>query len=99
MGIRIRHLIRVSAPLYMGTWIPSQRCQPMAEELKGNQFEGKETYVKDVFEEIAEYYDKIENFEKAKEKYKRLIFEYPNSIYSSQARKRYRELDNTSVNP
>ena len=29
------------------------------EELKGNQFEGKETYVKDVFEEIAEYYDKM----------------------------------------
>lgn len=28
-------------------------------ELKGNQFEGKETYVKDVFEEIAEYYDKM----------------------------------------
>ena len=31
----------------------------MSEELKGNQFEGKETYVKDVFEEIAEYYDKM----------------------------------------
>lgn len=31
----------------------------MAEELKGNQFEGKETYVKDVFNEIAEYYDKM----------------------------------------
>lgn len=29
------------------------------QELKGNQFEGKETYVKDVFEEIAEYYDKM----------------------------------------
>lgn len=29
------------------------------EELKGNQFEGKENYVKDVFEEIAEYYDKM----------------------------------------
>ena len=28
-------------------------------ELKGNQFEGKEDYVKDVFEEIAEYYDKM----------------------------------------
>ena len=31
----------------------------MSEELKGNQFEGKETYVKDVFDEIAEYYDKM----------------------------------------
>lgn len=31
----------------------------MSEELKGNQFDGKETYVKDVFEEIAEYYDKM----------------------------------------
>jgi len=31
----------------------------MADELKGNQFEGKETYVKDVFNEIAEYYDKM----------------------------------------
>ena len=31
----------------------------MSDELKGNQFEGKETYVKDVFEEIAEYYDKM----------------------------------------
>ena len=26
---------------------------------KGNQFEGKETYVKDVFTEIAEYYDEM----------------------------------------
>jgi len=31
----------------------------MSKELKGNQFEGKETYVKDVFNEIAEYYDKM----------------------------------------
>lgn len=32
----------------------------MEEELKkGNQFEGKETYVKDVFTEIAEYYDEM----------------------------------------
>ena len=31
----------------------------MAEELKGNQFEGKGEYVVDVFEEIAEYYDKM----------------------------------------
>ena len=29
------------------------------EEQVGNQFEGKEKYVKDVFEEIAEYYDKM----------------------------------------
>ena len=30
------------------------------EELKkGNQFEGKETYVKDVFTEIADYYDEM----------------------------------------
>ena len=48
---------------------------------------------------LAEYYDKTENFEKAKEKYKRIIFEYPNSIYSSSARSRYRELDSKSVNP
>ncbi len=32
----------------------------MAEELKkGNQFEGKEEYVKDVFTEIADYYDEM----------------------------------------
>ena len=31
----------------------------MTEEQIGNQFEGKEEYVKDVFEEIAEYYDKM----------------------------------------
>ena len=31
------------------------------EELKGNQFEGKEDYVKDVFEEIAEYYESEED--------------------------------------
>ena len=30
------------------------------EELKkGNQFEGKEEYIKDVFTEIAEYYDEM----------------------------------------
>ena len=31
----------------------------MADELIGNQFEGKEEYVKDVFEEIAGYYDRM----------------------------------------
>lgn len=33
----------------------------MAEEIKenGTQFEGKETYVKDVFTEIASYYDEM----------------------------------------
>lgn len=31
----------------------------MSEELIGNQFEGKEEYVRDVFEEIAEYYDRM----------------------------------------
>lgn len=31
----------------------------MTDGLKGNQFEGKEEYVKDVFNEIAEYYDKM----------------------------------------
>lgn len=31
----------------------------MSDDLKGNQFEGKEEYVKDVFNEIAEYYDKM----------------------------------------
>ncbi len=31
----------------------------MPEEKKGNQFEGKEEYVKDVFTEIADYYDEM----------------------------------------
>ena len=31
----------------------------MTEEKKGNQFEGKEEYVKDVFTEIADYYDEM----------------------------------------
>lgn len=42
---------------------------------------------------LAEYYDNAGDTEKAKEKYKRLVFEYPNSIYSAPARNRYRELD------
>lgn len=48
-------------PFNRGTGIrhTQQEAYQMSEELKGNQFEGKETYVKDVFEEIAEYYDKM----------------------------------------
>ena len=42
---------------------------------------------------LAEYYDNAGDTEKAKEKYKRLVFEFPNSIYSAPARNRYRELD------
>lgn len=52
-----------------------------------------EIYADKAIFSLAEYYDKTGDTEKAKEKYKRLIFEYPNSIYSAPARNRYRELD------
>lgn len=41
---------------------------------------------------LAEYYEEKNNTEKAKEKYKKLMVEYPNSMYTQTARSKYREL-------
>lgn len=42
---------------------------------------------------LAEYYDKNGQTDIAKEKYKKIVFEYSNSIYAQTARNRYRELN------
>ena len=42
---------------------------------------------------LAEYYEKKNDIEKAKEKYKKLLLDYPNSMYSQTARTKYRELE------
>lgn len=42
---------------------------------------------------LAEYYEKQNDIEKAREKYKKLLFDYPNSMYSQTARTKYRELE------
>ncbi len=42
---------------------------------------------------LAEYYEKKNENEKAKEKYKKLLLDYPNSMYSQTARTKYRELE------
>lgn len=42
---------------------------------------------------LAIYYDGLGEAETAKAKYRKLLFEYPGSYYTSEARKRYRELD------
>ncbi len=41
---------------------------------------------------LAEYYDCHNDSQNAQEKYKKLLMEYPNSLYTASARKRYREL-------
>lgn len=41
---------------------------------------------------LAEYYDSHNDSKNAQEKYKKLLMEYPNSLYTASARKRYREL-------
>lgn len=52
-----------------------------------------EIYTDKAIYELAIYFDEQGNIDKAKEKYKKLIFEYPNSFFASEARKRYRELN------
>lgn len=46
----------------------------------------------DVYFLIAETYKKLNNFEKAKEYYQKIIFEQPASIFLVDARKKYRKL-------
>ena len=52
-----------------------------------------EIYADKAIFSLAEYYNKIGNFEKAKEQYKKLVLNYSNSFYAPTARKRYRELE------
>ena len=48
---------------------------------------------------LAELYlNKINNIEKAKEYYQKIIFEYPSSIYLVDARKKYRKLRGDDIN-
>ncbi len=48
---------------------------------------------------LAELYlNKINNLEKAKEYYQKIIFEYPSSIYLVDARKKYRKLRGDNIN-
>lgn len=50
-------------------------------------------YVDDVYYQMAELYkNELNNVEKAKEYYQKIIFEYSNSIYLVEARKKYRKL-------
>lgn len=56
-----------------------------------------EIYADKAIYTLAEYYEKHHDFNKAQEKYKKLIVNYPNSIYAATARKRYRELESTSL--
>lgn len=46
---------------------------------------------------LAEYYYKNNNWLKAKEEYKKILSDYPNSIYSSSARTRYREIEKLTI--
>ncbi len=47
----------------------------------------------DVYYNIAELYNnELNNFEKAKEHYQKIIFDYPSSIYLVDARKKFRKL-------
>ena len=48
---------------------------------------------------LAELYlNKLNNLEKAKEYYQKIIFEYPSSIYLVDARKKYRKLRGDNIN-
>ncbi len=48
---------------------------------------------------LAELYlNKLNNIEKAKEYYQKIIFEYPSSIYLVDARKKYRKLRGDNIN-
>ncbi|MEX1382643.1 hypothetical protein, partial [Lutibacter sp.] len=48
---------------------------------------------------VAELYlNKLNNIEKAKEYYQKIIFEYPSSIYLVDARKKYRKLRGDAIN-
>lgn len=53
----------------------------------------------DVYYEMAEIFNiHLNQFEKAKEYYQKIIFEYPSSIYLVDARKKFRELRGDTIN-
>ncbi|MBO7055779.1 MAG: tetratricopeptide repeat protein [Bacteroidales bacterium] len=52
-----------------------------------------EIYADKAIYKQAEYYYNEGNYDKAKEKYKKIISDYQNSIYAAPARNKYRELD------
>ncbi|OSY88916.1 hypothetical protein WH52_04430 [Tenacibaculum holothuriorum] len=54
--------------------------------------------VDDVYYKVAELYNnKLNNTEKAKEYYQKIIFDHPNSIYLVDARKKYRKLRGDNI--
>lgn len=54
--------------------------------------------IDDVYYQMAEIYNnELNNTEKAKEYYQKIIFDYPSSIYLVDARKKYRKLRGDSV--
>lgn len=56
-------------------------------------------YVDDVCYKMAELYNnELNNKEKAKEYYQKVIFDHPNSIYLVDARKKYRKLRGDNIN-
>ncbi|MBO7125485.1 MAG: tetratricopeptide repeat protein, partial [Bacteroidales bacterium] len=52
-----------------------------------------EIYADKAIYKQAEYYYNEGNYDKAKEKYKKIISDYQNSIYAAPARNKYRELN------
>lgn len=53
----------------------------------------KGIYVDDVYYHMAELYNnELNNLEKAKEYYQKIIFDHPSSIYLVEARKKFRKL-------
>ncbi|CAM1352066.1 tetratricopeptide repeat protein [Tenacibaculum crassostreae] len=56
-------------------------------------------YVDDVYYHMAELYNnELNNPEKAKEYYQKIIFDHPSSIYLVEARKKYRKLRGDDIN-
>ncbi|TMM30347.1 tetratricopeptide repeat protein [Polaribacter aestuariivivens] len=51
----------------------------------------------DVYYEMAELYNSLNETEKAKEYYQKIIFEHPSSIYLVEARKKYRKLRGDNI--
>ncbi len=55
--------------------------------------------VDDAYYKLANLYEvKLNNIEKAKEMYQKIIFEFPSSIYLVDARKRFRKLRGDNIN-
>jgi tetratricopeptide (TPR) repeat protein len=93
-GLADEVLLRKSKAMQMqGKW---SDAIPFLEKIYS--IHGSDILADDAVMQLAQIYDKkLHDLEKAKEWYKKILFEYKGSLHVVEARKRYRELTETNI--